>query len=125
MAYFSFCHIFGCRWDDRTSAVTPDEDVFYLVALLRSALDNGDEAHSLGHLTDQNRRVLRFCAEEGIEVKQYLPHYTSEVGWASHFGTKWERFRQNKMRYDPKHILATGQRIFEQRPGYHPHPVSR
>ncbi|KAK4771045.1 hypothetical protein SAY87_031577 [Trapa incisa] len=114
------------KWDDRTSAVTPDEDVFYLVALLRSALDSGDVTQGVDYLIDQNRRILRFCADEGIEVKQYLPHYRSEAEWAGHFGAKWERFRRNKMRFDPKHILATGQRIFE--PSgvgvHHPHMAS-
>lgn len=105
--------------------MTPDEDVFYLVALLRSALDSGEETQSVDYLTDQNRRILGFCAEEGIEVKQYLPHYTSEAEWAAHFGAKWDKFRHNKVLFDPKHILATGQRIFEPtRLVSHPHAAS-
>ncbi|KAL3592905.1 hypothetical protein D5086_011545 [Populus alba] len=46
------------KWDQRSSVVTPDEDVFYLVALLRSALDNGEETQSLEYLTDQNPPVI-------------------------------------------------------------------
>ncbi|XP_071925945.1 cytokinin dehydrogenase 5-like [Coffea arabica] len=101
------------KWDEKTSAVTPEEDVFYLVALLRSALDNGDETQTLDYLSDQNRRILRFCGDAGINVKQYLPHYTTQQQWRDHFGHKWAQFYQRKLEFDPRHILATGQRIFK------------
>lgn len=103
---------FLCRWDPRTSAVTPEDDVFYLVALLRSALDNGEPTQSLEYLSHQNHQILEFCYENGIEVKQYLPHYTTEEEWADHFGDKWPEFQARKMKFDPHHILATGQKIF-------------
>lgn len=103
----------GCRWDQRTSVVTPEEEVFYLVALLRSALDTGEEIHSLEYLSNQNRQILRFCNDTGIKVKQYLPHYTTQHEWMDHYGDKWGQFRQRKFEFDPKHILATGQRIFK------------
>lgn len=100
------------KWDDRTSVVTPNEEVFYLVALLRSALENGEETQSLQYLTDQNRKVLKFCEDEKIAIKQYLPHYTTQQDWMNHFGSKWDQFYKMKMKFDPKRILATGQRIF-------------
>ncbi|EEF52637.1 cytokinin dehydrogenase 5 [Ricinus communis] len=100
------------KWEQRSSAVTPDEEVFYLVALLRSALDNGEETQTLEYLSNQNRQILRFCDDAGIKVKQYLPHYTSEEEWVDHFGDKWSKFYHNKMEFDPRRILATGQRIF-------------
>lgn len=100
-----------CRWDRESSVVMPDENVFYLVALLRSALEDG-ETQKLDYLTDQNRRILKFCREQGIPAKQYLPHYSTTEDWKDHFGEKWERFSENKMEFDPKHILSTGQRIF-------------
>ncbi|XP_022951883.1 cytokinin dehydrogenase 5-like [Cucurbita moschata] len=100
------------KWDPRSSAVTPDDDVFYLVALLRSAIDNGEETQSLEYLSNQNHQIIAFCSNEGIEVKQYLPHYTMEEEWAEHFGDKWPEFQRRKMKFDPHHILATGQRIF-------------
>ncbi|KAJ6392218.1 hypothetical protein OIU77_026049 [Salix suchowensis] len=102
----------GPPWDQRSSAVTPDEDVFYLVALLRSALDNGEETQSLEYLTNQNHKILRFCDDAGIKVKQYLPHYTTQEEWMDHFGDKWDQFYRRKMEFDPRHLLATGQRIF-------------
>ncbi|KAK8646469.1 hypothetical protein V6N13_120254 [Hibiscus sabdariffa] len=107
-----FCPQIKDRWDCRSSVVTPDEDVFYLVALLRSALDNGEETHSLEYLTNQNRQILKFCDDAGINVKQYLPHYTTHEEWMDHFGNNWDRFYQMKMEFDPRHILASGQQIF-------------
>ncbi|KAA8528688.1 hypothetical protein F0562_036043 [Nyssa sinensis] len=101
------------KWDERSSVVTPNEDVFYLVALLRSALDSGDETQSLEYLTNQNRQILKFCDHAGINVKQYLPHYTTQQEWMDHFGDKWSSFYRRKMEFDPRRILATGQRIFE------------
>lgn len=94
--------------------VTPDEDVFYLVAFLRSAVpDSTEQSQTLEYLTQQNERILEFCAGSGIEIKQYLPHYKTQAEWARHFGRKWARFIQHKSEFDPKSILAVGQRIFE------------
>ncbi|TYH30843.1 hypothetical protein ES288_A01G126900v1 [Gossypium darwinii] len=100
------------KWDHRSSVVTPDEGLFYLVALLRSALDSGEETQSLEYLNNQNRQILRYCDEAGIKVKRYLPHYTTQQEWMDHFGNKWDRFYEMKMEFDPRHILASGQRIF-------------
>lgn len=101
------------KWNEETSVVTPDEEVFYLVALLRSALPNGDETRTLDYLTKQNNEILRFCNDQGIKIKQYLPHYTTQEEWINHFGEKWSRFYQRKKDFDPRHILATGQAIFK------------
>ncbi|KAI3762805.1 hypothetical protein L1987_53246 [Smallanthus sonchifolius] len=101
------------KWDERTSVVTPNEDVFYLVALLRSALQNGEEALTLERLSDENRHILNFCKEQKIGIKQYLPHYTSQQEWMEHYGEKWPQIYKRKLEFDPRHILATGQRIFE------------
>ncbi|KAL6572791.1 Cytokinin dehydrogenase 5 [Orobanche minor] len=110
------------KWDEKSSVVTPDEDVFYLVALLRSALGNGEETQALDYLSDQNRQILRFCQESGIHVKQYLPHYTTQQEWEHHFGEKWTLFSRRKMEFDPRNILATGQRIFAAPSSLHINP---
>ncbi|GKA47976.1 cytokinin dehydrogenase 5-like protein [Tanacetum coccineum] len=101
------------KWDERSSVVTPNEDVFYLVALLRSALDNGEETLTLKHLSDENRKILKFCKESQIKVKQYLPHYTTQEDWMDHYGDKWPQIYQRKMEFDPRRIIATGQKVFE------------
>ncbi|CAH1442853.1 unnamed protein product [Lactuca virosa] len=95
------------KWDAETSVVTPNEEVFYLVALLRSALQNGDEALTLERLSDENRQILKFCKDEKIDIKQYLPHYTTQEEWMDHYGEKWPQFYKRKMEFDPRHILAT------------------
>ncbi|KAJ1401313.1 Oxygen oxidoreductase covalent FAD-binding site, partial [Sesbania bispinosa] len=100
------------KWDHRSSVVTPEEDVFYLVAFLRSALDT----ETLEYLINQNRQILRFCHDSEIKVKQYLPHYTTQQEWMDHFGDKWTQFNAMKMQFDPRRILATGQRIFQFEP---------
>nr|CAB3474430.1 unnamed protein product [Digitaria exilis] len=99
------------KWDPRSSVVTPDEEVFYLVAFLRSALPGASE--SLEALARQNQMILDFCAEAGIGAKQYLPNHKAQREWAEHFGAaRWERFARLKAQFDPRAILATGQGIF-------------
>ncbi|KAE8666881.1 Cytokinin dehydrogenase 6 [Hibiscus syriacus] len=95
------------KWDDRMSASIPDEEIFYTVGfLLASGFDNWQA------FDDQNKAVLRFCEKAGIEVKQYLPHYTTKEDWITHFGSKWNAFQQRKQQFDPKFLLSPGQSIF-------------
>lgn len=104
------------KWDNKTSAVTPDDEIFYLVGLLRSALpSSAGSDHNLDLLIDQNNQILRFCREQGLGEKQYMPHYTTEADWKHHFGSRWEKFVERKAIYDPNAILAPGQRIFNGR----------
>ncbi|CAL5048366.1 unnamed protein product [Urochloa decumbens] len=98
-------------WDDRMTAATPDDgedDVFYAVGLLRSAVAAGE----LERLERENAAVLEFCDREGIGCKQYLPHHASPDGWRRHFGEKWSRVAALKRKYDPWAILSPGQGIF-------------
>lgn len=95
-------------WDDRMMAVASDNDVFYAVGLLRSAVVVDD----VERLEKENEAVLAFCHNEDIECKQYLPYYTSQDGWQRHFGAKWSRVADLKAKYDPHRILSPGQRIF-------------
>ncbi|XP_030515232.1 cytokinin dehydrogenase 3-like [Rhodamnia argentea] len=95
------------KWDDRMSAVTPDEDIFYTVEFLHSS-GFGDWQE----LELQNKEVLRFCEDNGIKFKQYLPNYSTEREWMEHFGPKWRTFQERKAQFDPKMLLSPGQRIF-------------
>ncbi|XXG53106.1 hypothetical protein AAC387_Pa03g1257 [Persea americana] len=106
------------KWDNRTSAVTPDENIFYLVAFLSSALPSSG-FDMLGHLLNKNKRILDFCERANIGMKQYLPHYTTPKDWQAHFGSQWETFVQRKSSYDPMAILAPMHRIFQRQ--YHSH----
>ncbi|CAA7057179.1 unnamed protein product [Microthlaspi erraticum] len=101
------------KWNKRTSMITPNEDIFYLVAFLPSAVPNSSGKNDLEYLLKQNQRVLSFCEAANINVKQYLPHYETQKEWRSHFGSRWETFAKRKHAYDPLAILAPGQRIFQ------------
>ncbi|KAH9653143.1 cytokinin dehydrogenase 7 [Citrus sinensis] len=98
-------------WDDRTSVMIPEEEIFYLVALLRFPPPHEDGA-SIKKLVDQNRGIVQYCKDRGFDFKLFFPHYKSEEEWKCHFGDRWTRFRDSKKAFDPKHILAPGQKIF-------------
>ncbi|GKU92233.1 hypothetical protein SLEP1_g5990 [Rubroshorea leprosula] len=106
------------KWDNRTSVVIPDEDIFYLVAFLSSAVPSSTGTDGLDHILTQNKKILEFCEVGSLGVKQYLPHYTTEEEWQAHFGPRWEVFVQRKSTYDPLAILAPGQRIFQKEMSY-------
>lgn len=101
------------KWNNRTSAVLPDEDIFYLVAFLSQANPLSTGKDGLQHILSQNKRIMDFCKESHFGVKQYLPHYPTQDEWRAHFGQQWETFQRRKMAYDPLSILAPGQRIFQ------------
>lgn len=101
------------RWDERTSVVIPDEDIFYLVAFLASAIPSSNGGEGLEHILSQNKRILEYCEREDLGVKQYLAHYSTQEEWQTHYGPKWEIFKQRKSIYDPLAILAPGQGIFQ------------
>ncbi|XP_059316195.1 cytokinin dehydrogenase 3-like [Lycium ferocissimum] len=95
------------KWDDRMSAVIPEEDTFYCVGLLYSS--DFDDWQILDGL---NEKMLKHCDKNGLKIKQYLPHYKTKEDWMRHFGEKWNTFQQRKIQFDPKMILSPGQRIF-------------
>ena len=103
------------RWEEKTSAVIPDEEMFYLVAFLRSASGNSPEERGkiLEFLKNQNEQILGFCRDSGIRAIQYMPQYGNRREWEEHFGRKWKNFLRRKMEYDPKEILGTGLGIFK------------
>lgn len=105
-------HIFY-RWDNRTSFVLPEEDIFYLVAFLFHAVPSSTETNGLENILTLNKRILDFCEVAHLGVKQYLPYYTTQEQWQAHFGQQWEVFTRRKSTYDPLAILAPGQRIFQ------------
>ena len=70
-----------CRWDPRSSMVTPEEEVFYLATFLWSALPSAPQTQSLDAPVRQNRQILAFFTEAGIAAKQYLPIHKSQREW--------------------------------------------
>ncbi|XP_062010692.1 cytokinin dehydrogenase 3-like [Rosa rugosa] len=96
------------KWNERMSAVVPEEDVFYTVGFLHAT--GFDEFPAFD---EQNKEILGFCVRAGIAVKQYLPDHKTQQGWMNHFGSKWKTFQKRKALFDPKRILSPGQRIFQ------------
>lgn len=99
------------KWDPRFSVVIPDEEIFYLVALLRFSLPNpkGPRAEVL---LAENDEIVRLSRAANIRLNVYLPHFSKQSEWEQHFGSKWSRFRSLKSKWDPLAILAPGQGIF-------------
>ncbi|KAF1870404.1 hypothetical protein Lal_00003610 [Lupinus albus] len=96
------------KWDDRMSAVTPDEDIFYALGFFRAAFGNGEVEASEA----QNEEILEFCKDAGIQAKVYLASYKTQERWVEHYGSKWELIKDRKDEFDPKKILSPGQKIF-------------
>ncbi|XP_057456910.1 cytokinin dehydrogenase 6-like [Lotus japonicus] len=101
------------KWDNRTSVAIPDEDIFYLVAFLTSAVPSSNGTDGLEYILSQNKRILEYCERAQLGAKQYLPHHSTQEEWRDHFGSKWEAFLKRKSLYDPLAILAPGQGIFQ------------
>ncbi|KAK7388199.1 hypothetical protein VNO78_23008 [Psophocarpus tetragonolobus] len=95
------------KWDDNMSAVTPHEDVFYVLSFLRST-----GFDQLEEFKVQNQQILQFCVNAGIGIKQYLPQNKTRQEWKEHFGPKWNFFKERKAQFDPNRILSPGQGIF-------------
>ncbi|KAG0469496.1 hypothetical protein HPP92_015539 [Vanilla planifolia] len=107
------------KWDERMSVAVPAGEIFYLVALLRSARPP-PIGPSAEEMMAENRAVVDRCRSAGYDFKLYLPHYRDQAQWSAHFGEKgWRRFVDRKNRYDPAAILSPGQLIFS--PGALPH----
>ncbi|XP_059292079.1 cytokinin dehydrogenase 1-like [Lycium ferocissimum] len=108
------------KWRKGTSLVTPEEDVFYLISFLSSAMPSSTGKDGLENLLDQNKRILNFCRKARIGMKQYLANHKTQEEWKDHFGPQWETFARRKSIYDPLAILAPGQRIFRRAPACEP-----
>ncbi|ERN11229.1 cytokinin dehydrogenase 7 [Amborella trichopoda] len=99
------------KWDPRMSVVVPDNEIFYLVALLRFNKPY-PEGPSLQSLLAQNQEIIDCCTSNNFDFKVYIPHCNSQDQWKAHFGNQWSRFVERKAAFDPMAVLAPGQRIF-------------
>ncbi|KAH7444288.1 hypothetical protein KP509_02G071900 [Ceratopteris richardii] len=99
------------KWDHRTCAVIPNDEVFYLVAFLRFNLPS-PKGPPVEKLLQENEEIVRLAKAANINLKFYLPHFRRQAEWQDHFGSKWNQFRLLKSKWDPKAILSPGQSIF-------------
>nr|XP_029124470.1 cytokinin dehydrogenase 3 [Elaeis guineensis] len=111
------------KWSTNTSAVLPevpaastvggeDDDVVYIVGVLRSTTPSSCPPACLHDLLRRHRRIAEEAVGGQVGAKQYLPHHQTARQWREHFGRGWERFAARKARFDPLNILAPGQGIF-------------
>jgi len=70
------------------SAITPDEDIFYVVSLLCTA----SMSDMVEKLQVQNQQILQFCMDAGIKITEYLTGNKIYEQWVEHFGSKMESF---------------------------------
>lgn len=98
-------------WDSRSSVALPEGKIFYIVALLRFAQPY-PKGPSVEEMVSQNKEIIHLCNKKGYSFKLYLPHYQTQDEWKQHFGSQWSRFVQRKRNFDPKNVLAPGQKIF-------------
>ncbi|XP_010451118.1 PREDICTED: cytokinin dehydrogenase 4-like, partial [Camelina sativa] len=96
------------KWNNLMSTMSPDEDVFYVIGLLQSA----GGSQNWQELENLNDKIIQFCENSGIKIKEYLMHYTRKEDWIKHFGPKWYDFLRRKIMFDPKRLLSPGQDIF-------------
>ncbi|MCP2261983.1 FAD/FMN-containing dehydrogenase [Streptoalloteichus tenebrarius] len=88
----------------------PGGPVVVHFALLRTT--SPDDADALARIASANHYFAERVREAGGAV---YPHGTMSFtrdDWQAHFGPVWPRFAAAKVRYDPRHVLTSGQRIF-------------
>ncbi|GLJ26903.1 hypothetical protein SUGI_0526400 [Cryptomeria japonica] len=100
-------------WNPHISTILPEDedDIFYGVSILYFSKPY-PQGPAVSTLIAQNKRIINYCKSVGIQVKQYLGSHETQEEWIQHFGRKWGHFSQRKKMFDPKGILAPGQKIF-------------
>lgn len=88
----------------------PDEPVVFLLALLRAVVPPND-AETQRLIAVNRAQYDRAVAVGGTHYPVGVIPLT-EADWRAHYGDQWPAFRTAKKTYDPKHVLAPGQRIF-------------
>ncbi|XP_031386261.1 cytokinin dehydrogenase 7-like [Punica granatum] len=99
------------NFDNRTSLVLPEAEIFYIVSILRLGLPIPNEP-SVGRMISQDKEIIKVCEDNAFDYKLYLWNFETQEEWKRHFGKKWGMFARRKMMFDPKAILSPGQNIF-------------
>jgi cytokinin dehydrogenase len=88
----------------------PDSPVVFLLALLRAVSPPTEE--------ETQRLIAVNRAQYDQVVAVGGTHYPvgaiplTQEDWQAHYGPQWQAFHRAKHRYDPRHVLAPGQGIF-------------
>jgi FAD/FMN-containing dehydrogenase len=89
---------------------TPQEEVCYLVSILRTA---PPDIHVVNAQVAANRALFEQARELGGTHYPIGALSFSPADWRQHFGAHWQRFLRQKARYDPRQVLTPGQGIFD------------
>jgi cytokinin dehydrogenase len=89
----------------------PDSPVVFLLALLR-AVSPPDDAETQRLIAVNRAQYDQAVAVGGTHYPVGAVPLTP-ADWRAHFGDQWPAFRAAKRRYDPRHVLAPGQGIFD------------
>jgi cytokinin dehydrogenase len=88
----------------------PAGELIWQFDILRTTLPS---TVSTGEMIRQNRALLRQLSAIGGFAYPVGATPVGQRRWAHHYGSAWPAFQQAKRRYDPQHILAPGQGIFD------------
>jgi FAD/FMN-containing dehydrogenase len=89
----------------------PDEPVIFLLAMLRAVAPPND-AETRRLIAVNRSQYDRVVAVGGTHYPVGVIPMT-QADWQTHYGDQWPAFKAAKKTYDPKHVLAPGQRIFD------------
>ncbi|MCT2585861.1 FAD-binding protein [Actinophytocola gossypii] len=89
----------------------PDSEVIFLLAILR-AVDPPNEA-DVQRLLGVNRDLYDQVRAVGGTHYPVGAIPLTPADWRAHYGDRYPRFALAKATYDPRHVLAPGQGIFE------------
>lgn len=89
----------------------PDSPVVFLLALLR-AVSPPNEAETQRLIRANRTQYDKVVAVGGTHYPVGAIPLT-QADWRAHYGDHWQPFRRAKHCYDPNHVLAPGQGIFQ------------
>ncbi|HEX8699232.1 MAG TPA: FAD-binding protein [Myxococcaceae bacterium] len=88
----------------------PEEDTFFLVDVLRTAMPGArDGAEQVKH----NRALFERNREWGGTHYAISAIPCTPEDWKRHYGSAWDGLAAAKRRYDPDRVLTPGPRVFE------------
>jgi FAD/FMN-containing dehydrogenase len=90
----------------------PDSEVVFLLGLLRAVVPPS-EAETQRLIAVNRSQYDRAVAVGGTHYPVGAIPLT-EADWQVHYGDRWPAFLAAKRAYDPRHVLAPGQHIFDQ-----------
>jgi cytokinin dehydrogenase len=105
------CYPFRRSKPRRRFVQTPDEEICYLLSILRTAPP--DDRTVVDAQVAANRALFEQARALGGTHYPIGSIPLTPADWRQHFGADWPRFQHQKARYDPRQVLTPGQGIFD------------